>query len=269
MKVMCVEKNRNAVGAIVEYVLCDEYGNTCYLNRDGMVKILKDKDYDVLNLQLDKMGRIVEKSMNNEKSMIEQLNKKSESTAENAIFERAYGLFKHQQMIVMVVQNGKVLLLDEPFNLVTSINANNIDQFMSQFEGYLKNKYNYTPAKLEVINKARNWRYIMYGEQYIECTIMHKQNYYPGLSNIKDFIVNTNMNDANHHLYSKTASLYDKETSRIVENAFCGAIVYDKRCKEAAEWANKQIKELENKVNSMSKNNRKGFKFGNSLLSKH
>lgn len=264
VNVYCIDKIRKG-NAIVEYVMSDESGNTCNFNRKKMLELLKDKSYNVMNLQLASDGRIVDKAVENEKQTINKINQRSESTDSNTIFERAYTMFKHKQMIVEVIQDGRVLLLDAPFNMLGTINASNIDEFNQAFEQYLHSKYGYHPSKLEVVNKENNWRFVMYGDQYLECTIMHQKNYFPGVTNAKSFSVTSNVDTSRFVVHKKAADIYDNNTGRIVENAFCGVIVYDKTHKEASDWAQKQIAELDQKANALSKKvNRPTF--GNSLL---
>ena len=71
IKVYCINKVRNSRGVINEYVIRDQSGNACSLKRSDMAKMLKNKQYEVVNLQLDSLGRIVDKAVTEEK---EQLN---------------------------------------------------------------------------------------------------------------------------------------------------------------------------------------------------
>lgn len=144
--------------------MSDESGNVCNFKRRGMLDLLKNKSYNVMNLQLSSDGRIVDKAVKNEQQTLNKINRRSESTDLQDIFDRAYNMFQHRQMIVMVIQNNRILLLDAPFNMLGSLTASNIDQFLNQFEIYMMNKYGYSPAKLEVRNSETNWRFVMYGE---------------------------------------------------------------------------------------------------------
>lgn len=264
VNVYCIEKIRNG-NAIVEYVMSDESGNTCNFNRKKMLELLKDKSYNVMNLQIDSAGRIVDKAVKNEQQTLNKINRRSESTDLQDIFDRAYSMFQHRQMIVTVIQNNRILLLDAPFNMLGSLNASNIDQFLNQFEVYMMQKYGYSPAKLEVRNNENNWRYIMYGEQYLECTLLHRKNYFPGISNIQSFNIASNVDTNRYGVHKKAANIYDSNSGKVVENAFVGVIVYDKTNKEASDWAQKQIAELDKKAEALSKKvNRPTF--GNSLL---
>ena len=265
INVYCTEKIRDKAGRVTEYVMSDESGNVCNFTRKKMVELLKDKNYNVMNLQIDTAGRIVDKAVANEKQTLNKINKRSESTDSNTIFERAYTMFKHKQMIVEVIQDGRVLLLDAPFNMLGTINASNIDEFNQAFEQYLHNKYGYHPSKLEVINTENNWRFIMYGDQYLECTILHRKNYFPGITNAKSFSFRTNVDTNKFGVHKKAANIYDSNTGKVVENAFVGVIVYDKTNKEASDWAQKQIAELDKKAEALSKKVNRAT-FGNSLL---
>ena len=54
IKIFCLEKRRDRSGLITEYVVRSKNGETQVLDRTGVVKLLKDKKYNVVNLQLDK-----------------------------------------------------------------------------------------------------------------------------------------------------------------------------------------------------------------------
>ena len=57
----CTYKVRDNSGVIKQYVFQDNYGNSECLSRQETIKALKDKSYNITNLQLDSLGRIVEK----------------------------------------------------------------------------------------------------------------------------------------------------------------------------------------------------------------
>lgn len=57
----CTYKVRDNRGSIKQYVLQDNYGNTLSLSRQETLKMLRNKQYKVTNLQIDSLGRIVEK----------------------------------------------------------------------------------------------------------------------------------------------------------------------------------------------------------------
>lgn len=69
VKVQCIEKTRDRAGNITQYVVKDENGKIDYLARDQMLKMLKNKNYEVINLQIDAAGRIVDKAVEVEKSI--------------------------------------------------------------------------------------------------------------------------------------------------------------------------------------------------------
>ena len=140
LNVYCIEKIRNSAGSITEYVMSDESGNVCSFNRRGMMDLLKSKSYNVMNLQLSSDGRIVDKAMKNEQQILKRINRRSESTDLEVIFERAYTMFQHRQMVVTVIQDNRIVLLDAPFNMLGSLTSSNIDQFFNHFELYLLNK---------------------------------------------------------------------------------------------------------------------------------
>ena len=70
IKLYCIKKNRDAKGSVVEWVMSDELGDTGRFDRKGVVALLKDKKYDVVNLQLDKLKRVVDKAVPNEKATV-------------------------------------------------------------------------------------------------------------------------------------------------------------------------------------------------------
>lgn len=255
IRVYCIEKHHNKSGAITEYILGDEFGNTSVLTRKDMVATLRDRNYEVMNLQLDKLGRIVEKAVPTETKAINEINKRIDATDISSIFDKAYGLIKHRQMPTIAIHNNEIVRLDEPFDKLADINIKNIDEFLIKFEDYLASKYKFKPTKLEIINGAKGWRYIQYGEQYLECTITNEDKYYPGISSSELFRVNMHSNSNLYRTFKRTGNIAD-ETGKIVENALCGIIVYDLNNEDAKEWAHKRVEELDAKINSLSKPNK-------------
>lgn len=63
MKVKCISKNRNAKGVILNYILQDERGQVIKATGQQIKKVINTGQYDFVNLQVDKAGRLVDKAM--------------------------------------------------------------------------------------------------------------------------------------------------------------------------------------------------------------
>lgn len=254
-KLYCLEKIRNSRGNVVEYVMGDEHGDTGNFDRDGVIGLLKDKKYNVMNLQLDSLNRVVDKAMEKEANIIEKIKQHSKSNDLQSIFDRAYGFILKNGM-VMICQRGKSIKLTEPFDMLKG--QINIDVLQYDFETYVKAKYGFVPTKLEVVNVGKNFRYIMYGKEYVDSTIMDKEGFFCGVDSISNFKINYNVNEKDYQVYKRVGKLKN------VENAFCGIIIHDKRNKMAADWADQQIKKLDKHIDKMttgsgsSSNSKKG-----------
>ena len=63
MKVKCISKNRNAKGVILNYILQDERGQVIKATGQQIKKVINNGQYDFVNLQVDKAGRLVDKAI--------------------------------------------------------------------------------------------------------------------------------------------------------------------------------------------------------------
>ena len=244
IKLYCINKVRNSNGKIVEYVIGDEYGDTGNFDKDGVIGLIKDAKYDLTNLQLDSLGRLVDKAIPNESKLVEQINKRSQSKDIYVIFDRAYGFIQKMGLVMIVRDSNGNVKLTEPFdNLPNTIN---IDELMNNFENYISKKYGIQLTKLDVTNINDNSRFVQYGLQYVEYTYLNDQDF-KKIDNIKNFKIACNVSSETHQMCKKVNDNDD----------FLGVIVYDKRDKAATDWANTRLKELE-KATSKFKSNGKG-----------
>lgn len=86
IKLYCINKLHNNKGKVISYELGDEYGDTSIFDKAGVIGLIKDDRYDVTNLQLDKLGRLVDKAATNwlnESKIVEQINKRSNKYKES------------------------------------------------------------------------------------------------------------------------------------------------------------------------------------------
>jgi len=63
IKVMCINKNRDSKGNIVDYMLKDETGNQFIATAQQIKEEIKIGRYEFVNLQIDKAGRLVDKAL--------------------------------------------------------------------------------------------------------------------------------------------------------------------------------------------------------------
>lgn len=73
MRVNCINKERNEKGVITYYTLMSELGSEFNATGSELKDAIRKGIYDVINLQIDKLGRLVDKSVKIEASSIEQL----------------------------------------------------------------------------------------------------------------------------------------------------------------------------------------------------
>ena len=150
IKVFCIEKHRNASGAIVEYVMGDKLGDTMTFDRKEIKKLIKDKKYDVVNLQIDSLGRVVDKEVKDEKAAIDSITKKSKSTNLEDIFDAGYGFLLKSGLIMIIRRPSGKIALTEPFD---RIQGNiDIEKLQSQFESFVMKKYNTRMLKIDALN---------------------------------------------------------------------------------------------------------------------
>lgn len=260
IKLFCTDKLKKG-GVTVSYVFIDEAGKTYTLSRAETIALLKDKNYEVLNLQLDSIGRIVYKGESLEK------NKQNQEAELTSIFELALNMFKENQMMTLIYENNQIKYLEDPIGRVSFVSHENILTILKKFEDYVK-KSNRDLAKLEIVNEEKNWRYITYGNVYLECTFANISERYPVIDDINKFKIYTNVDKNRFDVIKRTMPLYDPKNNRFYENALAGIFVYDKGNRDASMYAIEQAdKNLRNsdfvkkhtRKNPMQSNTRKSL----------
>lgn len=236
IKLYCLKKNRNANGAIVEYVMGDELGDTGSFDRKGVIGLIKDKKYDVVNLQIDKLGRVVDKEVKDEQSIVNNINKLSQSTNINDIFDTGYGFLLKMGMIIIIRKPNGQIEMTEPFDRIkTNVD---IDKLMFDFEKFVMNKYNTKMLKIDSTNNRTGRRYVVYGIGYVE--------EYPRPEQIRD------AESVSHYTIKCQGDKGKKiigrkkiKSGEIIDDAYLGTILLDTRNKDAVAWAKKRVSELE------------------------
>lgn len=151
VKVQCIEKTRDRVGNITQYVIKDEYGKVDYLNRDQMLKMLKNKNYEVVNLQIDKAGRIVDKAV--------ELEKVAQGNNVQKALELSYQMLAQGKDIGFgsISYNGKTwdLLSEKRINNILSAGGQKIYpiDFVNTFQNYICKRGGLSPYCLHVKSK--------------------------------------------------------------------------------------------------------------------
>lgn len=246
---MCIDKKRDAKGRIVGYVMCDPYGDKGCFDRAGVIQLMKDPKYEVINLQVDKLGRVVNKVIPYERELINNLSNKSENNSLEEVFNRAYGFIQKMGMVTICVKGNKKKF-SEPFDkLDTNIN---IEKLTSDFEEFLIKKYNFRPTKLMITNQARGYQYIMYGKEYVDSSLLHPEDIFCGVYSVKEYEIKQNKGPL-YKMEIKTGSIKDKKTGYVVNDAFCGAFVFDTKNKQACDWALHKMNELDKEVKKMNR----------------
>lgn len=68
MKIKCINKNRDRSGNIISYTLQDESGRIFEADGKQIKKEITAKNYDFVNLQIDRVGRLVNKAVKAEQT---------------------------------------------------------------------------------------------------------------------------------------------------------------------------------------------------------
>lgn len=236
IKLYCLQKRRNASGAIVEYVMGDMKGDTGCFDRKGVIALIKDKKYDVVNLQLDRLGRVVDKEVKDEKNIVSNINRLSKSTNLEDIFDAGYGFLLKMGLIMIIRKSNGKIVLTEPFDRIKG-NVD-IDKLQSQFESFVMQKYNTKMLKIDTLNNRTGRRYVVYGIGYAED--------YPCPEEIRD------AESVSHYTIKCQGETGKKiigrkkiKSGEIIDDAYLGTILLDTRNKEAVAWAKKRVSELE------------------------
>ena len=236
IKLYCLEKHRDKNGAVIEYLMGVERGDTGCFDRKGVIALIKDKKYDVVNLQVDKLGRVVDKEIKDEKSIVNNINKLSKSTNINDIFDTGYGFLMKMGMIIIIRKPNGQIEMTEPFDRIkTNVD---IDKLMAQFERFVMEKYNTKMLKIDTTNNRTGRRYIVYGIGYAED--------YPSSEEIR------NAESVSHFTIKCQGDKGKKiigrkkiKSGEIIDDAYLGTILLDTRNQEAVAWAKKRVSELE------------------------
>lgn len=259
IKVYCVGKEKDKHGRVVAYNLINNYGIHGQFDRNYMLEMLSENStsyYECLNLQLDSLGRIVDKAIPNEKEVLNKLEKLSKVTDKDTIFEQAYFFTVNDgNYISCLFHNGKIDTA-EPFDRIPNINIHALEK---EFEEYMLHKHNYKPTKIKIVDRANNYEYIVWGSAYVDSTLLDKE-YFVGCKSINDLEIACNYDKNTHEVYKKTATVKDPKTGKVIENAFIGLIIYDKNHEGAVNFAKDNIAEIEKQMKKISKSSLSGGK---------
>ena len=236
IKLYCLEKHRNANGAIVEYVMGDERGDTGCFDRKGVIALIKDKKYDVMNLQVDKLGRVVDKEVKDEKNIVNNINKLSKSTNINDIFDTAYGFLLKMGMIIIIRKPNGQIEMTEPFDRIK--NNVDIDKLTVQFERFVMEKYNTKMLKIDSLNNRTGRRYIVYGIGYAEDYPCPEE--IRDAESVKNYTIKCQGDKGKKIIGRKRV-----KSGEIIDDAYLGTILLDVCNQEAVAWAKKRVNELE------------------------
>lgn len=116
-----------------------------------------------------------------------------------------------------------------------------------RFEEYVLAKYNTKLTKIDVTNTCDNSRFIQYGKEYVEYTILNTQDFKKIESN-QNIKIKYNADKNEFKGKVQVDRIMNPKTGKVIDDAFLGIILYDKRNKQAADWAQKRMNEIEKKV---------------------
>lgn len=247
INIYCLEKHRNRSGLIIEYIMSDEHGDKGSFDRQGVKQLIKDKKYNVVNLQLDRLGRVVDKAVQNEAKTIQDISTRSKASGIEAVFDKAYGFIQKMGMVMIVRDAAGHVKLTEPFDCLSGRENLDIDKLQVRFEEYVLAKYHTKLTKIDVTNTCDNSRFIQYGKEYVEYTILNTQDFKKIESN-QNIKIKYNADKNEFKGKVKVDRIMNPKTGKVIDDAFLGIILYDKRNKQAADWAQKRMNEIEKKV---------------------
>lgn len=251
IKVYCTGKIRNNRGQVIEYKLININGNTAVFDKKHMAQLLRDGRYDVMNLQLDTLGRIVDKAIPKEKETIARLQNKSQVSDKSAVFEDAYNFMTRNNGTIMILHHKNYSEMTEPFNRLQNIN--DIREFEREFENFLMQRHNFRPTKIIITNQSQDYLYIIWSTAYADVSLLDNDNFFVKFDNINHFNISCQYYSNTCETYKKVATIQNKNTGQVVEDAFCGIVVYDRNNGEAVDFAQENIKKIEAAVKSISK----------------
>ena len=235
IKIYCTNTDFIKKDKLYEFV--DEEGKKYVINRDQTLALLRDPNYEVINLQIDKIGRIVYKS---ESSTVKS---NQEEVELHSIFELCLNMFTENRMMTLIYENNKIKYLDDPIARISFLNDKNIFEILRKLEVYVEKKYKKPLPKLEINNPSKNWVYITYSPYYMECTYANIPNRYPILDSIDKFVIKTNVNNKEYSLIKKTMPVYNPVTKQVIENALVSVHVFNKYNEDAYCYAKEQSNE--------------------------
>ena len=251
IKVYCTGKVKNNRGQVIEYQLINEQGTTAVFDKKHMQQLLIDGRYDVMNLQIDTLGRIVDKALPKEAETLARIKNKSKVSDKISIFEDAYNFITRNNGMVMILHHKDYDEMTEPFDRFK--NVSNISILEKEFETYLLQKHSFKPTKIKITNASQNYVYIIWSTAYADVSLLDSENSFVKFDSVYNFNITCQFNSNTIDKYQKVATVYDESTGKIVENAFCGIVVYDRNNDEAVDYAQENIKKIEKAVKAISR----------------
>lgn len=103
MKVKCISKNRNNKGNIIDYTLQDETGRVFNVTVQQIKQEMHKGNYEFINLQLDKAGRLIDKQKDEVSRAIEDMG--SMLVKVYKIAKSMYGLYRDSSIDLYELQD--------------------------------------------------------------------------------------------------------------------------------------------------------------------
>lgn len=158
MKVQCLEKVRDNSGNIKAYTLQDESGRVFQASGEQIKAEMKAKRYEFTNLQLDSIGRLIDKVDKNDIGRLHQE------------FEKAYqNLMSGKELGFGCIDIGSDFQnFDSNHSLVRVVDDHDdfrekyMTDIINQFEGYVLQKGGRIPYKLHVKSKDGVFEEVLY-----------------------------------------------------------------------------------------------------------
>ena len=168
MRVTCISKNRNNKGVIVNYTLRDEQGHVFTATADTIKEEMKLNRYEFTNLQIDSIGRLVDKV--NKEEIKHSVNGR-EIYAE---FERAYHSIMNGNKIEFgCIDFGRKYenfgynhRIHELIDNSEKLRDAYMTGIMSKFEEYMLQNGSGIPYKLQIRSKDGVFEKVIYSKKF-------------------------------------------------------------------------------------------------------
>ena len=171
MKVTCVSKIRNSKGVIVNYRLMEDSGRVFEATPEQVKCELRVGKHQFTNLQLDSIGRLVDKASKKEKlqySKIERKLLREYKKAYDRIMSGEEVLFSHAQYKDYYENSATKRLILQVIPERDKLDELFMSKVIPNFEKYMLSRGGRVPYKLHIVSKNGVYEEVTYSIRKIE-----------------------------------------------------------------------------------------------------